>query len=110
MANASRAGNAVRIAPARHNEPLEPAAFADDESSIRREGGPAFRHSFNLGSFCRREKRFQFLGEILKDRPIRLDRRRRFCNLIASRVAHERFWFPSAEQQSMISDSAIKRQ
>src|SRR4051794_24407563 len=38
--NAGRTTNAMRIAPSRHDETGDSAAFADDESSIRRKSRP----------------------------------------------------------------------
>src|SRR6266496_6266957 len=43
-ADAARAGNTVRVAPARHDKTLHPTALPNDKFSVRSERGPALAH------------------------------------------------------------------
>src|SRR5882724_5753232 len=98
MTNPGGAGNSVSIAATGHDETFCPAAFADNESAIRREGWPAFGDGFHFGGPGGREKRFEFFGEIMEDRQVWSDCWRCLGKFVGTRIGMEGFGFPTAEE------------
>ena len=75
-ADAGRAGDAVGVAAAGHDEALHARALADDEPAVGRERGPALEHAADAQLLDLRNLGRKLLGEPAEHVPIGIDRRR----------------------------------